>query len=71
MGALRKREKAEKIAICEELRTRCPEQLKIEGSWKRWVSEESKAKEHILTVTWITRALNQGWLRMSEPLRLM
>jgi hypothetical protein len=62
MDALRKREKAEKIAICEELRARCPEQVKIEGNWRRWVSEQSKPKKYVLTVTWITRALNQGWL---------
>jgi hypothetical protein len=63
MDALRKREQAEKIAICEELRARCPEQVKIEGNWRRWVSEQSKPKKHVLTVTWITRALNQGRLR--------
>jgi hypothetical protein len=67
MNALRKREKAEKIAICEELMARCPESVKAAGDWKRWISEHSKAKKHIVTVTWITRALNQGWLPNVNP----
>jgi len=62
MDAVRKREKDKKIAICEELMARCPESVKAAGDWKRWISEHSKAKKHILTVTWITRALNQAWL---------
>jgi hypothetical protein len=62
MDAVRKREKEEKIAIYLELMAWCPESVKAAGDWKRWISEHSKAKEHILTVTWITRALNQGWL---------
>src|SRR5437773_9345617 len=63
MDAVRKREKDKKIAICEELIARCPERVKIEGNWKRWVTEQSKAKKRVLTLTWITRALNCGWLR--------
>ena len=73
MDAVRKREKDKKIGICEELIARCPKQVKIEGNWKRWVSEQSKRKKAVLTVTWITRALNRRWLRSAilELLRPM
>ncbi len=73
MDAVRKREKDKKIAICEELIVRCPKQVKTEGNWKRWVSEQSKRKKAVLTVTWITRALNRRWLRSAilELLRPM